>query len=98
MINMEIKHTQNGSKGSFYVGEENNKLAEMTYTMPASDKMIIDHTEVSEELRGKNVGYQLVDAAVNLARQNKFKILPLCTFAAAVFKKKAELQDVLVNR
>ncbi|HEV7780303.1 MAG TPA: GNAT family N-acetyltransferase [Chitinophagaceae bacterium] len=95
---MIIQHTTEGSKGRFFTGEDGNYLAQMTYTMPSPDKMIIDHTEVSDELRGKNVGYQLVFAAVEYARANNIKIIPLCPFAASVFKKKPELQDVLSPR
>ena len=94
---MLIQHKQNGSKGFFFVGEEDKPLAEMTYTMPAADKMIIEHTEVSDELRGKNVGYQLVHTAVEYARANTIKIIPLCPFANSVFKKKPEFHDVLSN-
>ncbi len=92
---MIIQHTVEGSKGRFFVGEDGKWLAEMTYTTPSPDKMIIDHTEVSDALRGKNTGYQLLDAAVEYARTNNIKIIPLCPFASAVFKKKPELQDVL---
>jgi len=94
---MQIEQKQTGSKGSFYIGEEDTPLAEMTYTMPAPDKMIIDHTEVSDELRGKNIGYQLVNTAVEYARINNIKIIPLCPFANAIFKNKPEFHDVLVN-
>lgn len=93
---MLIQQKQDGSKGSFYVEEDGKLLAEMTYSMTGSDLMIIDHTEVSDELRGKNVGYQLVHTAVEYARANHMKILPLCPFAHSVFKKKAaEFADVL---
>lgn len=94
---MQIQHQQNGSKGFFYAGQADNTLAKMTYTMPSAVKMIIDHTEVSDELRGKNIGYQLVNAAVEYARSNNIKIIPLCPFANAVFKKKPEFHDVLAN-
>jgi len=94
---MTIQHKQVGGKGIFFVGEEGAYLAEMVYTLPASDKMIIEHTEVSEELRGRNVGYLLVQAAVEHARTYGMKIIPLCPFANAVFKKKAEYADVLFN-
>jgi uncharacterized protein len=94
---MLIEHQQNGSKGLFFVNEKGKNLAAMTYTMPATGKMIIDHTEVSDELRGKNVGYQLVQAAVEYARTNNIKIIPLCPFANAVFKKRQEFHDVLSN-
>lgn len=92
---MLIQQKQDGSKGSFYVEENGATLAEMTYSITGSDLMIIDHTEVADELRGKNVGYQLVHAAVEYARTNHTKILPLCPFARSVFNKKgAEFADV----
>ena len=93
---MLIQQKQEGSKGSFYVEENGIILAKMTYTMTGTELMIIDHTEVSDELRGKNVGYQLVHTAVEYARANHIKIIPLCPFAKSVFDKKAaEFADVL---
>ncbi|MEI9944921.1 MAG: GNAT family N-acetyltransferase [Chitinophagaceae bacterium] len=93
---MLIQHKQVGTKGMFYVGnEEGTILAEMVYTMPTPDKMIIEHTEVSDELKGKNVGAQLVHTGVEYARAHNIKIIPLCTFASSVFKKKPEYADVL---
>ena len=60
------------------------------------NQMIIDHTEVSDALRGKNTGYQLVKAAVEHARTHNMKILPLCPFAKAMMeKRKDEFGDVL---
>jgi predicted GNAT family acetyltransferase len=93
---MLIQQKQDGSKGSFYIEEDRITLAEMTYSMTGTDLMIIDHTEVSDALRGKNIGYQLVKTAVEFARKNNIKILPLCPFANSVFKKKKdEFADVL---
>ena len=57
--------------------------------------MMIEHTEVSEALKGQNIGYQLVQAAVDYARQHQIKITPMCTFAHSVFKKKPDFGDVL---
>ncbi len=92
---MLIQHKQINGKGMFFVEQDGNILAEMVYTIPAADKMIIEHTDVSDELKGKKVGYQLVDTAVEYARTNNIKIIPLCPFANAVFKKKPEYADVL---
>jgi uncharacterized protein len=94
---MLIQQKEKNGKGSFFVAEKDNTLAEMTYTLPSADKMIVDHTEVSDVLRGKNVGYQLVHAAVEYARTKNMFILPLCPFANAVFKKKPEYADVLFS-
>jgi len=79
----------------FYVEQDGNILAESVYTLPSPDKMIIEHTEVDDELRGQNVGYQLVHTAVEYARTYNMKIIPLCPFANALFKKKPEFADVL---
>ncbi|GAO43474.1 GNAT family N-acetyltransferase [Flavihumibacter petaseus] len=93
---MLIKHTQQGDKGVFYVGEEGAFLAEMAYSQPYPDRMIIEHTEVSETLKGQHVGEQLVETAVQYARTHNLKIVPLCPFAHAVMKrKKEEYADVL---
>lgn len=92
---MLIKHKLVGTKGMFYVEQDGNILAESVYTLPSPNKMIIEHTEVDDVLRGQNVGYQLVYTAVEYARKHNMKIIPLCPFANALFKKKPEFADVL---
>ena len=92
---MEIKQIENGSKGAFVIEENNERLAEMTYSKAGDLFIIIDHTEVSDKLRGKGAGKQLVAKAVAYARAKGIKILPLCPFARAVFDKTPEYQDVM---
>lgn len=95
---MLIQHKKINGKGLFFAEVDGNILAEMTYTLPSSGTMIIEHTEVSDELRGQNVGYELVHTGVEYARNHGFKIIPLCPFANAVFKKKPEFADVLLTK
>ncbi|TCZ68272.1 GNAT family N-acetyltransferase [Flaviaesturariibacter aridisoli] len=92
---MIIQHKQDGQRGLFFLPDGEEVLAEMTYIRHDPTTIIIDHTEVDEDFRGQNVGYQLVEAAVEYARQHQLKIVPVCMFAAAVFQKKADYQDVL---
>jgi len=92
---MNIKQEDNGKKGKFFVELDGKQEAEMTYTYAGSDKIIIDHTEVSEKFKGQGVGYKLVEAAVEFMRDKGLKVIPLCPFAAAVFKKKHEYSDRL---
>jgi predicted GNAT family acetyltransferase len=95
---MLIQNKKVGTKGMFFVENNGNILAEMVYSMPSPEKMIIEHTEVSDELKGQNVGYQMVHTAVEYARTNHIKIVPLCPFANSVFKKKPEYADVLYHQ
>ena len=79
----------------FYIEVDGSTLAKMTYSRAGHDLLIIDHTEVSDALSGKGAGKQLVAKAVDYARENNFKILPLCPFARSIFDKIAQYRDVL---
>jgi len=92
---MNIERIEHGSKGAFIIKRDNERLAEMTYSKAGDNLIIIDHTEVSDALRGKGVGIKLVTAAVEYARKNQIKILPLCPFAKSVFDKTPEFNDIL---
>ena len=94
---MLIQHRSLESKGAFFLEADGETVAELDYNLRAEDQMIIEHTEVDKQLRGQDIGYQLVEAAVEYARSKHYKILPVCPFAAAVFQKKPELQDVLAS-
>ena len=92
---MEIQHQFDGRKGSFFVEEGARRFAEMVYVMAGSKKMIIEHTEVDESLKGQGIGAKLLEALVDYVRKEEIKVLPLCPFAKATFKKRKDLQDVL---
>lgn len=92
---MEIKHKDNGGKGAFIADNNGAKAGEMTYVWVGENKFIIDHTEVDPEYGGMGVGKLMVLSAVEFARDNDVKILPLCPFAKSVFDKFPELRDVL---
>jgi uncharacterized protein len=92
---LEVKQQEEDSKGSFYIEVGGKKVAEMTYSKAGADRIIIDHTEVGDELRGQGAGKQMVEKAVAYAREKKISIIPLCPFARSVFDKNPELRDVL---
>lgn len=56
---------------------------------------IADHTEVNPAYKGQKIGNQMVQKLVEEARKNGMKIMPLCPFAAAEFKKNPSYSDVL---
>ena len=91
---MNIQQSENEKKGEFYYEVAGKKLGVMPYSYAGPDKIIIDHTEVDESLKGQGVGYKLAEAAVNFAREKNIKIMPLCPFANAVFRKHSAYNDV----
>jgi len=94
---MEIKQINDTRRGYFEAIEDGKEAGKMTYTWAGDSKFIIDHTEVSEEYNGKGVGKKLLTAAVDYARNNNLKIIPLCPFAKSVFDKTDEIHDVLFS-
>ncbi len=92
---MEIQNEEMESKGSYFIKEGSEKVAEMTYSIAGTDRIIIDHTEVSDAYRGSGVGEKMVKKAVDDARSKGISIVPLCPFARSVFNKNEELRDVL---
>jgi predicted GNAT family acetyltransferase len=92
---IEIKQIESGFKGYFAAFDDKKEAGRMSYTFAGETKMIIDHTEVSDEYRGQNIGKRILMEVVNYARENKIKIIPLCPFAKSVFDRVEEIRDVL---
>ncbi len=92
---IEIQQHNNEKNGDFEALVSGEHAGLMTYTWAGSDKFIIDHTEVEKAFGGKGIGKELLLEAVDYARKNNLKIIPLCPFAKATFQKNQDLQDVL---
>jgi predicted GNAT family acetyltransferase len=91
---MIIQQRKEGNNGTFYIEDKGEVIAEMTYRKD-KDKMVIDHTEVDESLRGRNVGFELVERGVEYAREAHLRIVPICKFAKSVIKRTEKFKDVL---
>ena len=95
---MTITQEENGTRGSFFVEENGNRVAELAYTWHDKGLISIDHTEVDESLEGKGVGSALVEKVVSFAREKGIKIRLYCPFATIVFKRHKEYHDVLEEK
>lgn len=84
-----------GSKGRYVTRPDaDGPEAEMTFSKAGEALIIIDHTGVPDVYRGRGVGLALVARAVADARASGKKILPLCPFAAAQFRRHPDWADV----
>ena len=50
-------------------------------------RLVLVHTEVPEELRGRGIGGQLVETAVEAAIAGDLEVVPECPFARAWLRK-----------
>ena len=91
----EIHLEETDSKGRYFIRTPAGEVAEMTFSKVGAHQIIIDHTEVPDVFRGQGAGLRLVTRAVEDARAAGKKIIPLCPFANAQFRRHLEWADVL---
>lgn len=92
---MEIQNKNDGHRGAFFIDDNGKEAGLMHYLLAGPGKMIIDHTEVSDDYAGQGLGKKLVAAGVEYARENHIKIQPLCPFAKKIFDMTPAYADVL---
>jgi len=93
-MNQSIKHKENQTNGMFYLEGENGLLSELTYIKKDNNILVIDHTETKKGEEGKGLASKLLEHTVNYARENNFKIDPLCPFAEVKFDENEEYQKL----
>ncbi|MGV8094652.1 MAG: GNAT family N-acetyltransferase [Mangrovibacterium sp.] len=91
---VRIEREDTGQKGRFVIYEDDEMAGEMTYVWAGNRKFIINHTRVDEKFGRRGLGKQLVMKAVEFAREDDIKILPLCPFAKRIFDRDETIQDV----
>jgi acetyltransferase len=80
---MEIRHIVN--EGFFIFGENGDELAKLTYRKEGK-KLFFESTVVSPELRGQGIAGKLFEAGVKYARENNYKIVPVCSYIVKKFE------------
>lgn len=79
---------------SFFIEDKGETLAEIDFII-GSNGINVNHTFVSEDLRGQGLGESLVRKVVELARREQMKIIPECPFAGKVIESNTQYRDVL---
>lgn len=92
---MEVKNIEREDKGNFIAEIEQEEAGILEYTWQSENEFSIDHTEVYDEYKGMSVGKKLVLEAVDYARKNDAKIIPICPYAKSIFDKTPAFQYVL---
>lgn len=90
---MEFQFTEN-PKPMFYYEKDGEVLAKITYDVVDGDVFAVDHTFVSEKLRGQGVAKQLLEQVVAKAEAEDKKIKPVCSYVVAAFKRNKEYQKL----
>ena len=83
----EIKFIGTDKDESAFVLEENGeRIAEMVVGI-SGNEMSVYHTEVAEKSEGQGIAKKLIDEMADYARKHELKVIPLCAYVHAQFKK-----------
>jgi uncharacterized protein len=61
----------------------------------ASDRLAITHVEAPLALRGTGAAGRLMEAMADHARREGLKLVPVCSYAVAWFRRHRDWQDIL---
>lgn len=95
MAEHSVTHEEHGTRGAFFIEQNGQRVAELTYGRTSAALVNIDHTEVDSSLKGQGVARKLLDAAVRWARETNTQLSATCSYATAQFARDTSLRDVL---
>jgi predicted GNAT family acetyltransferase len=84
---------RNEAENRFEV-ELNGALAQTQY-VHRGRKILFTHTEVPPAFEGQGVGNALARAALDYAKREGLRVVPLCPFIAAFIKRHKEYQSLV---
>jgi predicted GNAT family acetyltransferase len=95
MNDVQLMLRDNGT-GAFHVDEDGERVAEMVISIVGSN-LTVFHTEVADKLQGQGVSGKLLAAMVGYAREKHLKVIPLCPYVSAQFKRHPDLYHDVWN-
>ncbi|MDB5539964.1 MAG: N-acetyltransferase [Devosia sp.] len=93
-VEYPVAHEDAGDRGRYVVYLPDGSEAEMTYRRRDATTIIADHTGVPPQYRGHGIAEQLVKAAMDNARATGNKIVPVCSYVVAQFRRHPEWADL----
>ena len=80
----------NGRKGEVQLFSDGEKAGKMDISV-IGEKLTVYHTEVDSVYEGKGFAKILLEKLVSYAKENDLKIVPLCPYVHAQFKRNPEM-------
>ncbi|RYE87718.1 MAG: N-acetyltransferase [Hyphomicrobiales bacterium] len=90
-----VEREENGDSGRYVVYLPGGAEAEMTYRRTQPGTIAIDHTGVPPEFRNQGIAIKLVEAGIADAQQEGTRIVPLCSYVAAQFRRHPDWAPLL---
>lgn len=94
MVGVTITKQETGSIGEYQAHvADNDEIGRLTW-VDRDGVRYAEHTLVPPAIGGRGVAGRLVEALVADARENHFKIAPVCSYVVAAFDKHPDWADL----
>ncbi len=93
MADEQVIRELSDSKGRYVIRHADGE-SDLTYSVLSPQTVIADHTAVAPGHEGTGVGLRLLTALLDDARNDGFKIVPLCPFVNAQRRKHPDWADL----
>ena len=90
----ELKIVHDEEAGSFVLMLGDKQAGKIDYQL-TDNRMRMPHTEVDKEYAGMGYAKMLLDHAIAYARENEYKIIPICPYVVKAMRDKELYKDVL---
>ena len=94
-MNVSIDREELNGVHEFVLRIDGERHGFLEFTRPEVGLMRIEYVEVSPALRGTGLGRQLVEKAVDFAKDTELRVVPICSYARAVITRDPALSIVL---
>lgn len=97
-MSFTYQNNQSGNGGFITMHQNTEEIGRLTYTiMPQDQKLIISFVNIFPKFEGNGYGKQLVQFAIDFARENNWKIYPHCSYARIVMTRMIDVKDILLQ-
>ena len=89
--NVNVIHNEAAKRFELHVGGLQSLLTYRRFP----ERIVFDHTEVPNPLEGKGLAAKLARFALDFARANHLRVVPLCPYISSFIRKHTEYQDLI---
>jgi predicted GNAT family acetyltransferase len=93
-LDLPVEHEEEAGRGRYVMHLPDGTEGEMTYVRRDPDTIVADHTGVPSQYRGQGIAEKLVATAMADARARGQKIVPVCSYVVAQFRRHPEWADL----
>lgn len=93
-MEIQVDHDLEGQEFNVVLGQDQ---AELTYAKPEEKVIDFQHTFVPEQYRNNGVGDKLIEAGLQYAQEQQFRVIASCPFVAAYIRRHPEFEALLKN-